>query len=71
LFVGLIHMATPSYGTDFLRMMNSVYPSTDTAPTLARVSLGALYGFLDGAAAGCLFGLLYSAFSHTAAALSK
>ena len=25
LFVGLIHMATPSYGGDFLRIMSSVY----------------------------------------------
>ena len=26
LFVGLIHLATSSYGGDFLRMMSSVYP---------------------------------------------
>jgi len=71
LFVGLIHMADPSYGGEFLRMMSSVYPGADTAPTLGRVLLGALYGFIDGAVAGCIFGLLYDAFSRTAAAISK
>jgi hypothetical protein len=61
LFVGLIHMVEPSYGGDFLRMMSSVYPGADTTPTLGRVLLGTVYGFADGAFAGGLFGLLYSA----------
>lgn len=71
LFVGLIHMADPSYGSEFLRMMSSIYPGADTAPTLGRVFLGTLYGCLDGAFAACLFGLLYGAFAHTATTLSK
>jgi hypothetical protein len=65
LMVGLIHMAVPSYGAEFLRMMSSVYPGADTAPTLGRVLLGTLYGLVDGAVAGCLFGLLYGAFART------
>ena len=71
LFVGLIHMAAPSYGGDFLRIMSSVYPGADTAPTLARVLLGTVYGFVDGGIAGCLFGLLYSAISGGTHALSS
>jgi hypothetical protein len=71
LFVGLIHMAAPSYGGDFLRIMSSVYPGADTAPTLGRVLLGTLYGFVDGGIAGCLFGWLYSAFAGGMGALSK
>ena len=71
LFVGLIHMAYPAYGGDFLRAMSSVYPGADTAPTLGRVLLGAAYGLVDGAIAGLLFGWLYQAFSHTSAAASK
>ena len=71
LLVGLIHMADPRYGADFLRVMSSVYPGADTAPTLARTLLGAIYGFIDGAIAGCVFGLLYRAFSHTPAATTK
>jgi hypothetical protein len=63
LFVGLIHLATPSYGADFLRIMSSVYPGADTAPTLGRVLLGTLYGLVDGGIGGLLFGLLYGAFA--------
>ena len=72
LIVGLIHMAAPAYGGDFLRMMSSVYPGADTAPTLARVLVGTVYGFVDGAIAGGLFGLRYAAFArHTTAVHSK
>ena len=71
LFVGLVHMAAPSYGGEFLRLMSSVYPGADTAPTLGRVLLGTLYGFVDGAFAGCLFGLLYSAFAAGTKVLSR
>ena len=56
LLVGLIHLAVPSYGADFLRIMSSVYPGADTAPNLGRVLLGAVYGFVDGGVAGLLFG---------------
>jgi hypothetical protein len=71
LFVGLVHMAAPSYGTDFLRMMSSVYPGADTAPTLGRVLLGTIYGFVDGAIFGCVFGLLYGVMSHPHGAMTK
>lgn len=71
LFVGLIHMAVPSYGGDFLRLMSSVYPGADTAPTLGRVLVGTLYGFVDGGSAGLLFGLLYGAFAGGTRAVSK
>ena len=71
LSVGLIHMAVPSYGGDFLRLMSSVYPGADTAPTVGRVLLGTLYGFVDGGTAGVLFGLLYRAFAGGTKAISK
>ena len=64
-------MAAPSYGGEFLRMMSSVYPGADTAPTLGRVLLGTFYGLGDGALAGCFFGLLYGAFAHTTTVPSK
>jgi hypothetical protein len=64
LLAGLLHLAVPSYGGEFLRMMSSVYPGVDTAPTLGRVLIGAIYGLADGAVAGWLFGLLYKAFAH-------
>jgi len=71
LFVGLIHLAVPSYGGDFLRIVSSVYPGADTAPKLGRVLLGTLYGFVDGGIAGLLFGWLYSAFAGGTRAVTK
>ena len=71
LLVGLIHMAAPSYGGEFLRMMSSVYPGADTAPTLVRVLIGAVYGFVDGAVAGWLFAWLYQMFSPAMTVQSK
>jgi hypothetical protein len=70
LLVGIVNMAVPSYGAEFLRMMSSVYPGADTAPTIWRVLLGTLYGCVDGAVAGALFGLLYRAFDHHPAAVT-
>jgi hypothetical protein len=71
LLVGLIHMVTPAYGGDFLRIMSSVYPGADTTPHPGPVLLGAVYGFVDGGGAGLLFGLLYRAFEGRPAPASK
>jgi len=59
LLVGLINLADASYGSQFLHMMSSVYPGADTARTLGPVVLGTVYGFVDGAIGGCLFGWIY------------
>ena len=64
-------MAHLSYRGEFLRMMSSVYPGADTAPMLGRVLVGTVYGFADGAIGGFLFALLYDAFTHSTADLSK
>jgi len=71
LLVGLLHIAVPSYGGEFLRAMSSVYPGADTAPTLGRVLIGTVYGLVDGAVAGLIFSWLYHAFDRTTTALSK
>ena len=71
LFVGLIHMAAPSYGGEFLRMTSSVYPGADTSPALGRVLLGTVYGLVDGAIGGYIFGLLYRALAHAPAVPAK
>jgi hypothetical protein len=65
LVVGLINLADASYGGEFLRLMSSVYPGADTTRTLARVVLGAIYGFVDGAVAGWLFAMLFNAFGSS------
>jgi ABC-type nitrate/sulfonate/bicarbonate transport system permease component len=59
LLVGLINLADPSYGGEFLRVMSSVYPGADTARSIWRVLLGTGYGLVDGAVAGYLFVWLY------------
>ncbi len=71
LLVGLLHMADPAYGVDFLRIMSSVYPGADSAPKLGPVLLGTLYGFADGGLAGLLFGVLYRAFAGSATVVTK
>jgi hypothetical protein len=64
LIVGLINLADPSYGSEFLRMMSSIYPGADTSRTLGRVLLGTLYGVIDGAIGGYLFAILYRALNR-------
>jgi len=60
LFVGLINLARPTYGMNFLTMMTSVYPWFHSSHTVASVVIGAIDGVIDGAIAGCLFGWLYN-----------
>ena len=60
LFVGLVNLAAPAYGIDFLRMMSSVYPGFQPAHKIGEVLLGTVYGLIDGAIAGVLFAWLYN-----------
>ena len=66
LIVGLINLADPAYGREFLRIMTSVYPGADATRTFGRVLLGGLYGFVDGAIGGWLFAMLFRMFARTA-----
>ncbi len=63
LLVGLVNLASPSYGGDFLRMMSSIYPGFHDSRTIGEVLLGTVYGVVDGAVGGYLFGLLYRSIS--------
>ena len=62
LFVGLLNAALPPYGAEFLRLMSSVYPLYDAAPTFAGVLVGTIWGIADGGVAGFVFGWLYNCF---------
>ncbi len=62
LIVGLINLAAPAYGAEFLRGMGSIYPGFYHARTFLDVLLGTLYGFVDGAIGGWLLGWLYNNF---------
>ncbi len=63
LFVGLINLAAPAYGTAFLQLMSSVYPGFHASHSVGDTLVGAGYGLVDGAAAGLVFGWLYNLFA--------
>ena len=50
-----------SYGVAFLDAMSSVYPGFHTPRTMAGVLVDMLYGLVDGAIGGLVFGWLYNA----------
>ena len=60
LLVGIINLAKPEYGTNFLTMINSVCPWFHSSHTFSSVVIGTIDGLIDGAVAGCLFGWLYN-----------
>jgi hypothetical protein len=57
--VGLLNLWFVAYGGEFLRVMSSLYPGYHATRTFAEVLFGTLYGLVDGAIAGYIFGLLY------------
>jgi hypothetical protein len=60
LLVGLVNLASPSYGLAWLQLAASIYPGYHATAALGSVILVTLYGLVDGAAAGALFGWLYN-----------
>jgi hypothetical protein len=67
LFVGLVNLAAPSYGTIFLQCISSVYPGFHNSRTVIDVLVGTAYALVDGAVAGLLFGWLYNLFAGRSA----
>jgi hypothetical protein len=63
LFVGLINLARPAYGINFLEIMSSVYPWFHASHTLGDVIVGTVDGLIDGAIAGMLLAWLYNSFA--------
>jgi predicted DNA repair protein MutK len=61
LLVGLINLADPRYGMNFMQMTSSVYPWFHATRNVANVIIGTIEGLIDGAVAGLLFALLYNA----------
>jgi hypothetical protein len=60
LFVGLVNLAVPSYGTIFLQCTSSIYPGFHNSRTFIDVLVGTGYALVDGAVGGLLFGWLYN-----------
>jgi hypothetical protein len=63
LFVGLINMRLPNYGSTFLQMISSVYPGFHASRTLGDVAYGSILGLFDGAFGGLLIAWLYNVFA--------
>lgn len=65
--VGVINLAAPSYGMEFLKIVSSVYPGFHASRTFLDVLAGTGYGLLDGAIGGCLIAWLYNLFAKSPA----
>ena len=62
LLVGLVNLAAPAYGANFLQGLSSVYPGFHASRTILDVLVGTGYGVVDGAVGGYLFAWVYNFF---------
>lgn len=60
LLLGVINLASPSFGLSFLQVISSVYPGFHVSRTIGDVLTGTVYALIDGAIAGLAFGWLYN-----------
>ena len=60
LCVGLANLLWAGYGQAFLNLMASVYPVYEAGASIGQVMLATIYGLVDGAIAGLIFGWLYN-----------
>jgi hypothetical protein len=60
LFLGLINLASPSFGLSFLQVISSVYPGFHVSRTIGDVLTGTVYALIDGGIAGLIFGWVYN-----------
>jgi hypothetical protein len=64
LIVAWANVIWPSYGRAFLELAASVYPGYRPGPGIGSVITATLYGLVDGAIAGAVFGWLYNLLSR-------
>ena len=62
LFVALVNLAVPSYGTAFLQCVSSIYPGFHNSRHILDILVGTGYALFDGGVGGALFGWLYNSF---------
>lgn len=63
LIVGFANVIWPGYGQAFLQLVASIYPGYHPGTTFGPVVIATLYGVVDGAIGGALFGWVYNAMS--------
>lgn len=59
----VLNLFFPPYGEHFLMTMSSVYPGYHATRSIGDALVGACYGALDGAVAGCLLAWIYNYFT--------
>jgi len=60
LLVALANLVWPAYGKAFLELVASIYPGYGAGGSLGQAVIGSLYGVVDGAVGGLVFGWLYN-----------
>jgi hypothetical protein len=63
LLVGIVNLASPSYGVAFLAWASSIYPGFHNSRHFLDVVVGALYGLVDGGIGGAIVAWLYNCFA--------
>ena len=58
--VSISNLIWPSYGTEFLELLSTIYPGYKDVGTFGSVIVGTLYALLDGAIGGALLAWLYN-----------
>lgn len=61
---GLANLIWPSYGRNFLMVLESLYPGYQATRSFGEVITAAMYGFLDGAIFGALLAWVYNLFAR-------
>ncbi len=64
LAVASANLIWPTYGRAFLELAASIYPGYHPSPAIGSIITGTLYGLVDGAIAGAVFGWLYNLLSR-------
>ena len=60
LVVGFANLVSPSYGQEFLQLLESIYPGYQGTASVGQVIIGTLYAIVDAAIAGAVFAWLYN-----------
>jgi hypothetical protein len=63
LCVGLVNLASPSYGVGFLQAVSSIYPGYHNSRHFLDVLVGTGYGLVDGGIGGLIFAWIYNCFA--------
>ncbi len=63
ILTGIANLIWPEYGSEFLKILSSIYPGYKASGTITDLVSGALYALVDGGLLGLLFAWLYNRFA--------